>query len=176
MGPPLFAELEWAVSRSDMDLILRQAMTENHKSAAGMKLRGYDQNAMRPDLLQTVAGIIDFRERGRSKDWADRHATCFAPGLYVSPADVHEELVIDQASPLRVEKNVLRQALMQQVESVRRASIGFTRQDYDGVGFYRIIDHQETRGLTRERDTNNDRDPHYSNHSRTFHIEQMPPQ
>src|ERR1700686_178560 len=53
IGPPLFAELEWTVGCGYMDLVLRQSMAENHQGTAGMKFRGYDQDAMRADRLQT---------------------------------------------------------------------------------------------------------------------------
>jgi hypothetical protein len=112
IGPPLFAELEWTVGGGHVDLILRQAMAENHACAARMKFRGYDEDTMGSDRLQTAARIIDFREGGRSKDWANRHPIPFASRLYVPPADVHEELVIDQTSSLSVQKDVRREAFV----------------------------------------------------------------
>src|SRR5271169_7268241 len=57
--PPGSAELRGIAGRRRAELILRQAMAEDHQGTAGVKFRGHNQHPMRTHRLHASAYVVD---------------------------------------------------------------------------------------------------------------------
>src|ERR1700678_3906997 len=58
--PPGFAELRSIAGCRYAELVLRQAMAEDHEAAASMEFRSHNQHPMRVERLQASADVVDF--------------------------------------------------------------------------------------------------------------------
>ena len=92
----------------------------------------------------------------KTDDRTYRNFVPFSEIADVSLRDVGQPLIVDQVSRLRIQKHARRDSLLQQFKSASGTNVGFPSEHDDGVGFFRMIEDQETRRLASER--NEDRE------------------
>lgn len=113
---------------------------------------------MDSEWLQASADIVNFRAGRKTGDRTHRNPVSFSEIVDVALRDVGQPLVVDQVTGLRIQQHTRRDSLVQQFKGASGTNVGFPSQHHNGVGFFRMVDHQKARGLARQPNQNQKHD------------------